>query len=39
LRPIKDAVPESIGYNQIRMVVAALRWAGKNETAVSSTSA
>jgi ATP-dependent DNA helicase RecQ len=26
LRPLKDALPESIGYREIRLVVAALRW-------------
>jgi hypothetical protein len=33
LRPIKDAVPESIGYTEIRMVVAALKHQ-QNQTAV-----
>jgi len=31
LKPIKDALPEEIGYEEIRLVVAELRWKKKQE--------
>jgi ATP-dependent DNA helicase RecQ len=31
LKPIKDALPEGIGYDEIRLVVADLRWKKKQE--------
>ena len=35
LKPIKDALPESVGYPEIRLVVAALRLAGAAASATS----
>jgi ATP-dependent DNA helicase RecQ len=35
LRPIKDAVSAEIGYEDIRLVVARLRWQGKQEKQVA----
>ena len=35
LRPIKDELPERIGYSQIRFVVSALRWQAKAQEGAS----